>query len=453
MLAVAESLVEHHSLVVPAGLGMAGRGGNVYSSWYPLISFLAVPFVAVGVALAHWFHLPTHFVAAVCALVLPALSSGATAPLVALLALRLGSTRRGAWLAAVSYALGTIALVYARTFFADPLLALLTVEGLCLALAGTRRQVLGGTGCAALAVLAKPTGIVLGPIFSAYLLAKRRPVATSLLPFCGSIAGLAVYGIYNYFRFENPVSFFGHPYAFSLATFPVAMVGLLVSPGRGLAWYCPPIVLAVVGLRRAMRSKPLETLAIVGVFLGYLSIDSPWTFWDGGWSWGPRYLLPALPGLAALVGLLEGKWAKALLVLTAAGFFVNAPALVTFYERYYAEANEQRIAETALIWSPREAPLLHVWGSASRQVHDAATHDVRELFRERSGPAQTIETSRALRVVAVWWWVLPVAHISRWLGAAVALTLVVIGVILLSLSFPGGPEAASQRVGVEESLS
>jgi hypothetical protein len=213
MLAVAESLVEHRSVTVPAGLGIAGRGGIFYSSWYPLLSFLAVPLVAVGVAAARLLHLPAHFVAAVCALVLPALLSAAAAALVGLVALRLGSSERGAWLAAMSYALGTIALVYARTFFAEPLLAFLTIGGIWLALALSPRQIFGGAVCAALAVLAKPTGVILGPILSAYLLAKRRPVAMSFVPLCGSIVGLGLYGAYNAFRFGNPFVF-GQPYDF-----------------------------------------------------------------------------------------------------------------------------------------------------------------------------------------------------------------------------------------------
>jgi len=436
MLAVAESLVQRHSVAVPAGLGIIGSGGNFYSSWYPLLSFLALPFVAAGAVLAHWFHLPAHFVAAVCALILPALLTACTVALVAVLALQLGSTWRGAWLAAVSYAVGTIALVYARKFLTEPLLAFLTAAGLCLAFGDTRRRILGGSACAGLAVLAKPTGIILGPILSAYLLAKRRPAATSLLPLCGSLVGVGAYGAYNYFRFRSPIAF-GQPYDFSIAAVWGGMAGLLASPGRGLIWYCPPIVLAVVGLRRAVKRWPQEAWAIAAVFFGYLIIYASWRFWGGGWSWGPRFLLPAIPGLAALLGLLEGRWAKALVVLTAVGFLVNAPTLVSFYERYYAEALESGISERALLWSPADAPLLHAWGAARRQTRDAKTQDVRAMFGERRGSAMTIESSRALRVVAVWWWVLPVAGVSRWVGGGVAFILLALGAVLVVLALRG----------------
>jgi hypothetical protein len=45
MLAVAESIVTRHNLTVPTGLGIPGRDGQTYSSWYPLQSLLSVPAV------------------------------------------------------------------------------------------------------------------------------------------------------------------------------------------------------------------------------------------------------------------------------------------------------------------------------------------------------------------------------------------------------------------------
>jgi hypothetical protein len=38
MLAVAHSIVTLHNVSVPAGLGIPGKGGLIYSSWYPLQS-------------------------------------------------------------------------------------------------------------------------------------------------------------------------------------------------------------------------------------------------------------------------------------------------------------------------------------------------------------------------------------------------------------------------------
>src|SRR2546425_3895583 len=69
MLNVAESLVINHNLSVPADIGMLGRDGNSYSKLYPLLSLLAVPLVAAGVALSHLLGVPSHDLAAIFALV------------------------------------------------------------------------------------------------------------------------------------------------------------------------------------------------------------------------------------------------------------------------------------------------------------------------------------------------------------------------------------------------
>jgi hypothetical protein len=428
MLAVAESLVTHHSITVPTStLGAVGSDGRIYSTWYPLLSFLAVPLVAVAVPISRSFHVPLHYVAGVFAGVLPALFMAATVGLVVPIAVQLGSTLQGARRAALAFGLGTVAMVYARTFYADPLLSLLVTGAVCLTLTREPRKILLAALLAFLAVLAKPTGILLGPLLCLYLFLRKVRVPVSMLPLVGSGVGLLCYFGYNVLRFGNPLNF-GPPNPFSLALVPRGFLGLLVSPGSGMIWYCPPAIMAVVGFSKAVKTRMMEAFLVISVFGAFLALHSAVPYWEGGWSWGPRYLLPVLPVIMALTGLLEAKAARALLVLGFAGFLLNAPTLVSYYERYFAEANEQGIPYTALAWAPSRAPLLHAWGAAARVVADARQNDVREMFREAGGtPSTTIASSRALRVVAVWWWVLPVVHIPRLIGAVVSLVMVLFG--------------------------
>jgi hypothetical protein len=426
MLGVAESIVMRHNLTVTPGLGVPGRGGQIYSIYYPLQSLLAVPFVSAAGLAVRLFHAPFHFMAAAFAGVLPALYTAATVGLVGIVAVQLGSTKGGARRCALCFALGTVAMVYTRTFYAEPLLSLLVTAAVCLTLTGISRKIIFASLLALLAVLAKPTGLLLGPPLSLYLFLKKTPVRLSILPAVGSVFGLFLYFLYNILRFGNPLNF-GPPWAFSLSRIPEGITGLLCSPGRGILWYCPPIFMAILGFRKAVRTKQIEALLLIALFAGFLVLHAAVPFWHGGWSWGPRYLLPVLPGLMALTGLLEGKAAKGLLVLAFTGFLVNAPAMVSYYERYYAEANEQGVSENDLLWSVSRAPLLHAWGAASREIADARKHDVREIFQQAGAPSAAIASSRALRVVALWWWVLPVVGISRWLGFCCSLAMVIVG--------------------------
>lgn len=456
MLAVAESLVTKHNFSVPPSLGNLGRDGYYYSKWYPLLPILAVPFVAIGLALGHLLGLPEHYVAAVCALILPILLTAGTTSFVALLALRLGSGRRGAYLAALSFAFGTIALVYVRSFYAEPLLAFLIIASLYFVLGKTKWEIISASVFAGLAVVAKPPGIIVGPILSAYLLIKRRRLAIACFPLVGTSIFAILYGVYNYAQFGNPLSFGQGSWVYDAASKVITtparpsglrleegILGLLLSPGRGLLWYCPPVILAIIGLRKAIRAKALEALTIVTLFLGYLLIHSGADWWGGGWAWGPRYLLPVLPGLLALTGLLGKQWRKVLLTLTVIGFLVNAPTLVSFFERYFVEANEQGVSTEELLWSPSHSPLVHGWGVAYRQLSDALGSDVKDLIRQ-AGISE--ERGQMLRVVAVWWWMLPAAGISRWFGAALAFLLVGIGVwIILKAQVPLRVKGRPQR--------
>jgi hypothetical protein len=431
MLAVAESLVTQHSVSVPAGLGSVGVDGRTYSNWYPLLSLLSLPSVAFAHFLSNILRLPFHYVAAVFALLVQVPLTALSAGVVLLLSLRLGATRLGALLAAASFALGTIALVYARTFFAEPLLAFLVACSLYCAFHLTPRAVVWSAFLASLAVLAKPTGIFIGPVLSAYLFAKHVTWQKAILPLSGSICGFFVYAVYNQIRFGNPLHF-GQPWIFSFSGLPNRLAGLLVSPGWGLIWYCPPIIVGVVGFRKAARKHFLEALAIVTIFGVFLLLHSCYQNWFAGWSWGPRYLVPTLPGLCSFTGLQKGRGAKALVVLLLAGLVINAPTLIGFYERYFAELMENSISPgSEIAWSLTLAPCIHGWPTAIRQVADASHNDVRAIFARRGEPSQRIEESRALRIVAVWWWVLPVARIPRWVGIFASTILIGVSFLIL----------------------
>jgi hypothetical protein len=427
MLAVSESLVTHRGFTVPEGLGVPGVGGRIYSHWYPLLSFLDVPFAYLALLASRVTHLPFHYLAAVFSLPLMGVLTAATAGIVTLLARQIGATEKGAWWAAVAFCVGTVALAYGRTFYAEPLLAFLTGAALYFTLGESLPNVVLGAFFAALAMLAKPTGIIVGPILAGYLLLKSVPVLRSILPLAGTAIGFGLFGVFNVIRFGHPLDF-GISSPFQLSFFISGAGGLLFSPGYGLLWYCPPVILAIFGFRKAWKNHKFEALAIAAVFAGFLTLHSCLPYWFAAWSWGPRYLVPTLPGLCALTGLLEGNLRKSLVVLALLGFAINVPTTFCFYERYYSELNEHGIpTEGSLAWSFRYAPSLHEWPAAIHQVQDAEKSDVREIFAERGAPSRTISESRALRVVALWWWVLPIVHIPRVIGAAVSLVLVLFG--------------------------
>lgn len=433
MLQTSISLVLKHNFILSPGMGVLGREGQYYPLRYPLLPIVAMPFVAVGLGLSSLLHLPSAYVAGVCALVLSVLLTVGTAVLVALIALRLGSPLKGAFIAALSFAFGTIALVYSREFFSEPLLALLTAGSLYWVVGQSQRELIGASFLAGLAITAKPSAIILGPLLSLYVWVKYRSLKLAVLPCIGTAIGVILFMAYNYMRFGSFTS--AGKDIWTLEGVLPRFFGLLFGfgPGGGLLWYCLPVILALVGFQKAVKaSKGLEALLLVAVFAGYLFLHSFVDF--SGWSWGPRFLFPALPGLFALaaIAVKSIEWRKTLVTLTILGFIVNSPSLISYYQAYYAEATDQNIRQESLVlWaSPLKSPLAQSWGAAYRQVENASQNDVREVIRQAGAPPKAGEFASAelLKIVAVWWWMLPIIGIPVWIGFLMAMGMVGVGI-------------------------
>lgn len=79
----------------------------------------------------------------------------------------------------------------------------------------------------------------------------------------------------------------------------VGLYGLLLSPGKSVFLYAPPLVLAVVAAPAFVRRHRHASLLFVVTPLVYLAVFGSKGVWHGG-GWGPRYLVPALPLVACL---------------------------------------------------------------------------------------------------------------------------------------------------------
>jgi hypothetical protein len=79
---------------------------------------------------------------------------------------------------------------------------------------------------------------------------------------------------------------------------PATLLRLLFDPSRGLFVFAPILIVAVVGFSRMRRVLPRDAfLALLLVPASLLLFYSGYPNWHGGWSVGPRYLVPAIPFL------------------------------------------------------------------------------------------------------------------------------------------------------------
>lgn len=92
---------------------------------------------------------------------------------------------------------------------------------------------------------------------------------------------------------------------------PLALVGNLVSPSRGLLVYTPVVIFSVIGLLHWLRRKESRDWAILlgAVFLGHYVLISSYEDWFGGHGYGPRYFADLSPLLVIpLAGLISRPW-------------------------------------------------------------------------------------------------------------------------------------------------
>jgi hypothetical protein len=76
---------------------------------------------------------------------------------------------------------------------------------------------------------------------------------------------------------------------------PEVIYKLLFSSYRGLFFTSPVLILAPLGLVLMAARKTREALLFTGIFGAYLWLNASFYNWHAGWTFGPRYMIPALP--------------------------------------------------------------------------------------------------------------------------------------------------------------
>jgi hypothetical protein len=292
-----------------------------------------------------------------------------------------------------TYLLATPAIAYARLAFAEPLSGLLILSGTLLLWPPTPRgagegdtvfcpsryAMLGAGLLLGLAVLVKPANAIYIPVpalYLAWLLLRRDRtwgrVASGLAWFAaGLLPGLALVGAYNALRYGSPL-IFGYEREGFTTSLAVGLYGLLFSPGKGIVFFAPPVLLAVPALWRWWRlGNPMlraEALFIAIQATVVLIFYAGWSSWAGNIAWGPRLILPVVPLLLWPLGkLLEvgPNWSKAAWwTLGVAGFVVAIPGvLVNMF--YYFDINSVyqagTVAENNMFFTSTWSQIVAQW--------------------------------------------------------------------------------------------
>lgn len=430
MLDVATSLATGDWFKVPCDpdRSITGHDGACYSTYYPLLSILAVPFVFVGRTLADLAGVSPDFTGEAFAMIVPALASAGAGTVTAMLAMRFGAHRRAALLGGIALAFGTEVLIYARTFYAETLAALLL--GLVVwGFTGTARDRRWGMAAIVLLILAKPQLALVGGAVGLVVAWRTRAWRPLIEAAVASVIGGLLYAFYNWLRFRDVTNLGGDARELKGSAYgwdAVEALGLLtISPARGLLWFSPVVFAGIYVLWR--RRHETAAIACGAAFLAVLvvAVGNP----GSGWSWGSRYLAPTLPLFVAAAVTLRGRGAKVVAVLVVLGFLIGLPTTLAFYERYYQQNAEVRLSSDRY-WTFPDGVIVKVWPETVEQLDAAADTDVDELV-DAGKDAPEGDDDPLLNIVALWWWVLPAVGIPWVVGLLVCLALIAAGVWLL----------------------
>jgi hypothetical protein len=236
-------------------------------------------------------------------------------------ALLLGASPAGALTLALAYLLGTPAILHGSTFSGHQLAAVCSFAGFAFAVKGLRQNRRPGfmlTSAGFLVgwgVLSDYIAMTIAIAIAAYVLVecglscKRLMVAFM----AGAAVPAGILLFYNTTCFGNPFSLsYAHQTTEVFAqashhgvlgiTFPApkALFMLLVSPSRGLLTLSPFLLLGCLGLWTLWQSQiwRKEAIVLAAAILGPLLVNAGFYGWDGGWTYGPRYLTASVPFLA-----------------------------------------------------------------------------------------------------------------------------------------------------------
>ena len=244
---------------------------------------------------------------------------------------------------------------------------------------------------AGLVFVTRVSGIVAVPIFAIYLAVfhrrderggdsvarpRRQLLVRDIGLFAaGLLPSVIVNGAYDALRFGSP--FRTGPYPDQTFGYPpwLGLPNLLISPGKGLIWYSPAVLLLVVAALAFWRRWPMPSILFAIICGGYLLFYSNVNYWHGDPAWGPRYLYAILPYLTLPLAELLERWpayrlrVRGLLVaVLAASFLVQLSAVTVSYWRhwffiygYHHNQVEDHGWGSSMNfwWSPEQSPVLY----------------------------------------------------------------------------------------------
>lgn len=199
---------------------------------------------------------------------------------------------RAVWSTVLIMGLATTWWPYTKLDFSEPLV--LTTAFLGFVLMRFRHPALGMMVAGFTLAIRSDSVVIIGPIILWYLLANRSiragiQVALSLAPSIG------LFLFANYIRYHSFLDR-GYPGEGFSNPFLVGLYGILLSSGKSIFLFSPPLLLGVWGWKQfAHRAETGPDARIfLGICVAQVLLYAKWWDWSGDDSWGARFLIPGV---------------------------------------------------------------------------------------------------------------------------------------------------------------
>lgn len=438
----AEAIVTRARLDIPSsdGATLAGADGRSYSKYGIGLPLYYVPWVFVG-------HLLSWSIGINADKLIGFLISFANLPF-AILALhlfvrslrQLGSTEKTTMLLAFALGFGTLFWRYAGYDFSEMMqasLMLLAFYGVLRRQAGS--VLLGGIGFAGL-ILVKLVHLALLPVFLGYLLARpgaswRRRIC-EVVVFVGPMSvALGFVACSNAVRFGNPLEsgYGSESRMFIPSQLWWTVPSLIGSLDKGILVFCPVLILGLIGWRYFWRKHRWEATLCSSLIVVNLLLAGSWHSWVGGWSWGPRLLVPTIPlwlfpAAFWIDNCKNNRRYMGAVFLTGLSIFMQIPGILIKDQQIH------HIKQTMLTPEEQRAVFSDTYFACSLLFHKLTNPHMGELYHvsEFGVPGNRkldLTMYRTFQGLNLW-----TEHIARYFNRSIIRWLPVIGTVIIGLT-------------------
>jgi len=406
----------------------------MYSVYNPGHALLLAPLYTAAKLSPFPSRLHDHYTAAFLGSFLGLLAHFTTGLAVLGILVQLGVGRRRSILVAGLFAVGTVALPSATDGYEHPFEALAICAAFLFTVVAGRKQLSERSYLLAgfligLGLLFRYTAFLAMP----GLLLTMRTHRARLWAIAGISPAIGSSLLFNWYRFGSPLDT-GYPSAwrlshgdtigtngFDLSRIPEHALQLLASPGKGLIWFAPIIVLGLIAWPALRRKQPRLAVGLAATWAVYLAFYSANFAWHGSvWSWGPRYLIPIVPLIMLPVGFLtfSRPWTWLVRLMVVWSVSVQLVAVTADYRRHLLLEYSKDLPtfENRLLHDPRASPVLGQFRSAGHVLlttlsgRDFQPYISAGPWTDVARPASItmmLDSSVDLNVVNLWWVRLP----------------------------------------------